>query len=133
MSNYAKYKDLGGETSSVIPQKELPPQQQINVEEIESLEHKKFLINNNRICVVYIHGSWCQPCKSIAPRYIQLIGKYNRQGLCALVKEDVDKGLSNCRGVPTFQFFKEGNYLNQDIVGADIASVEKKIVELLSS
>jgi len=59
--------------------------------------------------------------------------KYNRPGVCALVAENADLNLSNVRGVPTHQFFKNGQYVNQDVVGADINAVEKKLMELLSS
>jgi len=59
--------------------------------------------------------------------------KYNRPGVCVLVAENADLNLSNVRGVPTHQFFKNGQYLNQDVVGADIAAVEKKLMELLST
>lgn len=127
------------------PQKQQIPQQQMSnnhpsfqeqslpIIDIKSMDEKKYHIANNKVCIVYIYGTFCQPCKQIAPRYSQLINKYNNPGMCMLVKEDVEVGLSNCRGVPTFQFFKDGNYMNTDIIGADILSVEKKIQELLSS
>jgi len=150
MSNYAKYKDLGGNdpngsasninTGSVPAQ---PVNQNIgvgthspmpsSVVEIQNLEHKKHLISNNRVCVVKIHADWCQPCKQIAPRYNQIANKYSGPGLCCLSQENSELGISNVRGVPTFQFFKEGRYLNNDIVGADISLVEKRIMELLQS
>ena len=61
------------------------------------------------------------------------MNNYNNPGICMLLKENVENGLSNCKGVPTFQFFKDGKYLNTDIIGADILSVDKRIQELLSS
>ena len=51
--------------------------------------------------------------------------------MCALVEENSELNLSNVRGVPTFQFFKNGQYVNEDIVGADINAVEKKLITLL--
>ena len=160
MSNYAKYKDLGaGEDSSnniarkaPVPGMMQPPQQsggmmqppqqqpgmlqqqpQSVVVDVQSLEHKKHFINTNQVCVVKVHADWCQPCKVIAPRYAQMAQKYNRPGVCALIAENADLNLSNVKGVPTHQFFKNGQYINADIVGADISSVEKRIIELLSS
>lgn len=151
MSSYAKYKDLGngGDSSKNITGNS-PPQMQPNqqmagigdpsppsghseVVEVQSLEHKKHFINTHKVCVVKIHAEWCQPCKAIAPRYAQMAQKYNRPGVCVLVAENADLNLSNVRGVPTHQFFKNGQYLNQDVVGADIAAVEKKLMELLST
>ena len=163
MSNYAKYKDLGaGDDSSKNitrpspPQQGMPPQQQgmpqqgmmippqqqgmpmqqqpqSVVVEVQSLEHKKHFINNNQVCVVKVHADWCQPCKAIAPRYAQMAQKYNRPGVCVLIAENADLNISNVKGVPTHQFFKNGQYINADIVGADISAVEKRIIELLSS
>ena len=152
MSSYAKYKDLGngGDSSNNITGNSAPqmqPNQQMagvgagspppsghpEVVEIQSLEHKKHFINTHKVCVVKIHAEWCQPCKSMSLRYAQMAQKYNRPGVCALVAENSDLNLSNVRGVPTHQFFKNGQYLNQDVVGADISAVEKKLMELLST
>ena len=151
MSSYAKYKDLGngGDSSNNVTGNSAPqmqPNQQMagvgagpptfghpEVVEVQSLEHKKHFINTHKVCVVKIHAEWCQPCKAIAPRYAQMAQKYNRPGVCVLVAENADLNLSNVRGVPTHQFFKNGQYLNQDVVGADIAAVEKKLMELLST
>jgi thiol-disulfide isomerase/thioredoxin len=151
MSSYAKYKDLGngGDSSNNVTGNSVPqmqPNQQMTgignpsppsghpeVVEIQSLEHKKHFINTHKVCVVKIHAEWCQPCKAIAPRYAQMAQKYNRPGVCILVAENADLNLSNVRGVPTHQFFKNGQYINQDVVGADIAAVEKKLMELLNT
>ena len=157
MSNYAKYKDLGEKSSdsfnkpssqnistdnhvrnNVIrePFNQVPQQNQESqapIIEVSTIDEKKYHIVNNKVCVVYIYGDFCNPCKQIAPRYNQLMNNYNNPGICMLLKENVENGLSNCKGVPTFQFFKDGKYLNTDIIGADILSVDKRIQELLSS
>ena len=146
MSNYAKYKDLGGSTDSFnMPQPSQaaplqgvgnttpapqngPPQSR--VVHIQSLDHKKQLILENKVCVVKVYADWCGPCKMIATRYGQLSNKFF--GGACLAEEDSELGISNVKGVPTFQFFKNGKYINQDIVGADINAVEKRIMELLA-
>lgn len=150
MSNYAKYKDLGGATDSFNtaaptqnttplqgvgnsqPQQPVAPKQQPSrVIPITALEQKKKLILENKVCVVKIYADWCQPCKMIAPRYDQLSNKF--LGAACLATENSELGISNVKGVPTFQFFKNGKYINQDIVGGDINSVEKRIIELLQN
>ena len=106
--------------------------------EIENIDQKINLIHQNKVCVVDIYADWCGPCKQIAGRYEELSRKYSRPGVCAVAKENVDKNIKNVslfpevKGVPFFQFFKNGVF-NTSIVGADIKAVEQKIVELINS
>lgn len=133
MSNYAKYKDLGDRQEFMNTEKEQPRQQprQEEIESIENGEHKKWLIQNNKVVVVDIYGDWCGPCKQIEPKYNELAQKYSRARECAIVKENVDKKISpTVRGVPTFQFFFKGQPAGI-ITGANIANVEQKIIQLL--
>jgi hypothetical protein len=46
--------------------------------------------------------------------------------------EYLSGGAEEVKGVPTFQFFKQGKYVGS-IVGADVPGVEKKLLELLSN
>lgn len=130
MATYKKYKDLSNNEG----QKQEVRKQELDedpVIKIESAEHKKWLIENNKVVVVDIYGDWCGPCKVIMPKYKDICSRYSRNGECAVVKEDVDKQISNdVRGVPTFQFFFKGKPQGV-IVGGDIAGVERKLVELL--
>ena len=119
-----------------------PPTPTINsnkgIIEIENIDQKINLIHQNKVCVVDIYADWCGPCKQIAGRYEELSRKYSRPGVCAVAKENVDKNIKNvslfpeAKGVPFFQFFKNGVF-NTSIVGADIKAVEQKIVELINS
>ena len=131
MSLYAKYKDLGDKEPKMDPKvmDSLCPK-------LTSMDHKKHVIGNNRVCVIDVYGDWCGPCKAIAPAYAALAQKYGKPGQCALVKEDIDMKLSsNIRGVPTFLFFKEGQYVDS-VTGADLTGpegVEAKLQRLLSN
>ena len=131
--SYAKYKDLpGGEKKENFNSSNNPPESKIV--NIQNFNHKKQLIENHKISLVYIYADWCEPCKKIAAKYNQMSNKYALDGVCLIAKENVEVGISpDVRGVPTFQFFKDGNYLTMDIVGADILSVEKRLNELLQS
>ena len=135
MSNYAKYKDLGDGNKPVEnfnSKSSDKPRPKFKVYEIQSQEDKNKLIQHNKLCVVDICAEWCQPCKQIADRYSELASKYSNPGNCVLVKENVDSKFSTgIKGVPTFQFFKEGK-LVETIVGGDIKEVQKTIENLLS-
>jgi len=94
---------------------------------VESEEYKNNLVSSNDLVVVDIWGSFCGPCKQIAPRYEELAQKYNSPGKIILAKEDITLGISqNVKGVPTFQFYKSGQLIDT-VIGADIVSVENKI------
>ena len=138
MSNYAKYKDLGNETTESFtpqPKNPLPAQNPGTgglVISIQNTEHKKQLIMNNKVVVVDVYADWCMPCKSMASRYEQLANKYSRQGICCLTKENIDLNISqNIQGVPNIQFFKNGQYITPDITGANVNAIEQRIIELL--
>jgi thioredoxin 1 len=123
MAQYKKYSEL--------EEKKVETNNFENVMMIQSLTHKKQLINTNRILIVDISADWCGPCKVIAPRYAEMAQMYNRPGVCMLVKEDVDMKFSpTVRGVPLFQFYFNG-VLHSSITGADIDGVEAKLNELI--
>ena len=97
--------------------------------EIKSMNDKNVLIENIDLVVIDIWGTFCGPCKQIAPRYEELAKKYNDKGKIILAKEEVNLGLSpDIKGVPTFHFYKNGNLVDR-VIGADIVSVENKIMQ----
>lgn len=103
---------------------------------IQSGDHKDSIIKNNRIAVIDVWGSFCAPCKTIAPAYEELAKKYRRDGICMLAKEDIALGLSkDVRGVPTFFIYKDGQVVDK-VVGADLTSedgVEQKLLNVIQS
>jgi thioredoxin 1 len=128
--SYAKFKDLGEniqEKTVTAIRNDDPFYSQI---EIVSREQKMNLINSKRIVVVDIYAEWCQPCKQIESRYINFAREHTSNDV-VLMKENVDLKISdNIRGVPYFQFYKDGNMIGE-ITGADIDSVKKKTLELI--
>ena len=122
MSNYKKYSDLADTSSNVIKNDKV-----IN---IESTDHKKSLVFNNKVVIVDIYADWCQPCKSIAPRFSNMANEYEKYGFVFL-KEDVEKKISqNIRGVPSFQFFYNGQMVDTS-TGADMTEVKTKVDNLV--
>ena len=100
---------------------------------IQNINDKKQLINSNKLVIVYIWGDFCGPCKHIAPRYEELSNKYNDGGNVILAKENVNLQLSsNVRGVPTFHFYLNSELVDQ-MIGADISSLETSIVNYMKN
>jgi thioredoxin 1 len=136
--SYAKYKDLGEKKDG----QEENNDNQVYAFEIKNLQQKTDFIKNNILCVVKVWAEWCGPCKQIAGRYQKLAKQYSKPGFCMLIKQNIEdfkdssgnftelKGLPIVKGVPTFQFFMNGKYIDS-IVGADLKDVENKIKSLL--
>lgn len=119
---YSTYEDLGKDPNQ-------PNQQTMkNVTELQDEEHKRNVISSNKLVVVDVYANWCSPCKVVEPRFSQLAKQYETPSLCALVKENIENPKLNTKikGVPTFLFFIDGNYVDS-IVGADIVQVEENI------
>ena len=117
MSNYAKYGSIGNKpepTEPVFP-----------VHEIADMNDKQTIIKHNPIVCIYIHGTWCGPCKTVAPQFAELCRNYNKPGFVFLCKEKVDDGLSaEVTGVPAFHFYLRGERVHIT-TGADIEEIEK--------
>lgn len=127
-AKYSSYKNLGANQEQTKDPSENTPE----CFSIINAEHKNKLFESNRLVVIKIYGTWCGPCKIVAPKFYELAKKYNNLGKCMLVKENVDDDLSEgIQGVPAFDFFFEGKLVDR-ITGADINAVEAKIMELLS-
>lgn len=120
--SYRKLNELGNsEPSASLSRKENYKTPTI-VPEITTKEDKDSLIMNNKVVVVDVYADWCGPCKTTGPLFSMLYDKYN--GVCKLVKENVDLRLSpTVQVVPTFQIFVEGK-LKSQITGANLAEVE---------
>jgi len=109
-----------------------PPSMNTGSYKIKDVNDKQGLLSSTELVIVYIWGTFCGPCKTIAPQYEELANKYNIPGKIRLAKEDVSLGLTpNIRGVPTFMFIKQGNVIDQ-IVGADMISLTNKIQQYSS-
>ena len=103
------------------------------VPEIQSTEDKKNMINGHSICLIDVYADWCGPCKLTAPAFAKLFKNYNLKGVVGLAKENVELGLSrSVQVIPSFQFIVDGK-LDSIITGADMDSVEEKLVNLIKN
>jgi thioredoxin 1 len=123
--SYAKYSALG-----TNPERQTVSRN-TDCLHVESMEHKRELLQSNRICVFDIYGDWCGPCKIISPKYVELAQKYNNPPIVLLAKENVDMDLSpKVNGVPCFYFYKDRNFVHE-IVGGNLSEVEAVIEKLI--
>jgi len=130
MSSYKKYSELP-ESSNTTSSGSNGSRNDLLIP-IESTDHKKSLVLNNKVVIVDVYGDWCAPCKAITPRFSELSKVYAQYGFI-FAKEDVDKKITqNIRGVPSFQYFYNGEMVDTS-TGADINDVKEKIEKLLVS
>lgn len=103
------------------------------VPEIQTAEDKKNMMNSFKICLIDVYADWCGPCKLTIPAFTKMFKNYNLKGVVGLAKENVELGLSpNVQVIPTFQFIVNGK-LDSIITGADMDSVEQKLVSLIKT
>jgi thioredoxin 1 len=103
------------------------------VPEIQTAEDKKNMLSAFKICLIDVYADWCGPCKLTAPAFTKMFKNYNLNGVVGLAKENVELGLSrSVQVIPTFQFIVDGK-LESIITGADMDSVEEKLVNLIQN
>ena len=126
--SYKRYGDLPKSSDEVEPFKESP-----HVLNIKTKEEKKVLTDRNRVCIVDIYQDTCSPCKQLAPHYAKFADKYGKPLECCFMKEDASLGITpSVKSVPTIHFYLQGRLVGE-IMGPDIAGIEKKIIELLGT
>jgi thioredoxin 1 len=136
MAQYKKYSDL--QEAMPKPAENLGLKgTDTKVVQVANPTHRENIISQNKVVLLDMFAPWCGPCTAVAPQIEALAMKYNKQGICAIIKEDVDNklpqllGTPPVRGVPTFLFFKNGTFVDS-IVGGGIDKIEAKLGELLS-
>mmetsp|Transcript_104616 Transcript_104616/g.301647 ORF Transcript_104616/g.301647 Transcript_104616/m.301647 type:complete len:132 (+) Transcript_104616:384-779(+) len=81
--------------------------------------------------VAYFTASWCGPCKRIAPIYEELSDSHPD---ITFAKVDIDQNQTAAskaaiKSVPTFMFFKDGNFVGQ-FSGADHQLLEETLSKM---
>ena len=129
---YAKY-------NSLAPNE--PPKNDIGLDiEINSLHHRKSLLEQHEVVCIYLWGNFCEPCKAIAPKFAELSKQYHNPGKCVLMKENVESEFTRdyqIRGVPAFIFYKNGNIVRHDdgkivdVIGGDFNNIKSILNKLV--
>ncbi|KAJ3431768.1 thioredoxin-like protein [Anaeramoeba flamelloides] len=103
----------------------------MSVTQIESIEQFQEVIEQKKLVVVDFSADWCGPCQIISKTFDELAKTHTEVGFYKL---DVDelRDLSKSqkiKGIPTFQFFKNGEKINE-ITGAQKEKIAETISEL---
>ncbi len=108
-----------------------------SITKITSTDQRSSIIGGNKLVIVKNYTDWCGPCKQCDPQYAELASKYNSEGVCAFVNENVEdniEGAQVVRGVPCFHFYVNGEFRDDaTITGADITAVEKMVLAILNA
>lgn len=96
---------------------------------ITSENFQKEVLEYNGIVILDFYGTWCMPCKMLAPIVEKVANEMNLK----LAKVDIDENEAlvrkfNIVSVPTLKIFKDGKEINSSV---GLIS-EKRLMELIS-
>eukprot|EP00127_Corallochytrium_limacisporum_P005400 Clim_evm12s204 gene=Clim_evmTU12s204 len=85
------------------------------VQEISVVDEFTTVIKGDKLVVVDFYAKWCGPCRVIAPFIEELEKNYPD---VVFIKVDVDEleelaAQSGITAMPTFQFYKQGNKIDE--------------------
>jgi thioredoxin 1 len=88
------------------------------------------VLKSNKVIVIDCFGTWCHPCKLLAPT-LETLNK-ELESKVEFLKLDVDENPEiptkyNVRGVPTLLFFKNGKLVDQ-LVGNQSKEVITQVI-----
>ena len=111
---------------------------QYSVLELKSQQERIQLIQSTKIVCIDIYADWCGPCIQTAPAYSVLATKYNKPGMCAMVKLNWNNVSQEERtainGIPLFLFYVNGEVDNNyTVIGADLQQVENNLKKILEN
>jgi len=110
---------------------------QYSVLELKTQEERIQLIQSTKVVCIDIYADWCGPCIQTAPAYSVLATKYNKPGMCSMVKLNWNnvsaEERKNITGIPLFVFYLDGQVLpDKNVIGADLKEVETRLNEVLN-
>jgi thioredoxin 1 len=110
---------------------------QYSVVELKTQEERIQLLQSTKVVCIDIYADWCGPCIQTAPAYSVLATKYNKPGMCAMVKLNWNnvsaEERKNITGIPLFVFYLDGQVLpDKNVIGADLKEVENRLNEVLN-
>jgi len=112
----------------------LPPIIYLESQDFTSSGQLKAFKNNT--CIIMVQANWCGACKNAKPAFQEFASK-NKNVVCLTVEEDSSNPDSNKRlnlikkikpsfeGFPEYLLYKNGQFINKEINGRTVASLEE--------
>ncbi|KAF5782466.1 putative monodehydroascorbate reductase (NADH) [Helianthus annuus] len=87
-----------------------------------------------KIVIANFSASWCGPCKSIAPLYIELSEKHLSLMFLTIDVDELTELSTqwDVKATPTFFFLRDGQQIDK-IVGANKAELQEKLSTIVDS
>ncbi|KAK9057835.1 hypothetical protein SSX86_022673 [Deinandra increscens subsp. villosa] len=84
-----------------------------------------------KVVIANFSASWCGPCKSIAPYYVELSEKYPSLMFLTIDVDELTEFSTqmDVKATPTFFMFKDGQQIDK-LVGANKPELQKKITAI---
>merc|ERR1711911_286655 len=91
-------------------------------------EFDALLAGSDKLIVVDFFATWCGPCKMIAPKIEEMEKEYPDVVFCKVDVDENEDTAAACEisAMPTLKFYKGNNKVGE-VVGANIASIEKMV------
>jgi thiol-disulfide isomerase/thioredoxin len=95
---------------------------------IQSLQHKKNILNEWGTVVIMIYGKWCGPCKEFKPKFAEYARQHMNRIYFAL--EDVDLGFTpTVKAVPSLLIYRRGQLI-KNITGGNLQELHTDLMNL---
>lgn len=90
-------------------------------------QHKNTALQVKPICINYIYGDYCNPCKFVGPKYDVLANKLVDDS-CIFIKENIVLGMTkDIEAIPAFKVYYLGEFV-KTIYGSVIDELEAIVV-----
>lgn len=83
-----------------------------SVQEVTSMQELNDIIAQNKLVVVDIYGTWCAPCKKMAPEFAKLPAAFSDIVFVKIQVEAIDASLG-VRSIPTLICYNNGQKVSQ--------------------